>query len=244
MRIVIFSGTTEGRLLSRLLAEKGADVTVCVATEYGCEEQGQAPGVTVLTGRKTVEEMIELLGGSDLCVDATHPYAALASAHIRTACESLGLPLRRLARAGGGGEGCVRVGSCAQAAAYLAGQEGNILLTTGSKELAAFGSLAPERLFARVLPTHEGVAACEALGLAHRNILALQGPFTQKMNEAMLEQYPIRWMVTKDGGRAGGFAEKLAAAQAVGVGVVLVERPGDSGASLEELLRELKGEER
>ena len=57
MRIVIFSGTTEGRLLSHLLAEKGAAVTVCVATEYGCEEQGEAPGVTVLTGWKTVAEM-------------------------------------------------------------------------------------------------------------------------------------------------------------------------------------------
>ena len=244
MKIFIFGGTTEGRELAAALAAAGHTVAVSVATPLGAEELRGIPGLTVLVGRRLPGEMACLLAGYDLCVDATHPYAALASAHIRTACESLGLPLRRLARAGGGGEGCVRVGSCAQAAAYLAGQEGNILLTTGSKELAAFGSLAPERLFARVLPTHEGVAACEALGLAHRNILALQGPFTQKMNEAMLEQYHIRWMVTKDGGRAGGFAEKLAAAQAVGVGVVLVERPGDSGTSLEELLRELKGEER
>ena len=37
MKIVIFSGTTEGRALSRLLAEQGAEVTVCVATEYGRE---------------------------------------------------------------------------------------------------------------------------------------------------------------------------------------------------------------
>ena len=65
MKIIIFGGTTEGRLLSHLLAEKGAAVTVCVATEYGCEEQGESPGVTVLTGRKTVEEMSELLRGSD-----------------------------------------------------------------------------------------------------------------------------------------------------------------------------------
>ena len=32
MRIVIFSGTTEGRELSRKLAALGAEVTVCVAT--------------------------------------------------------------------------------------------------------------------------------------------------------------------------------------------------------------------
>ena len=39
MKIVIFSGTTEGRELSKLLAEAGVSVTVCVATEYGGEEQ-------------------------------------------------------------------------------------------------------------------------------------------------------------------------------------------------------------
>ena len=38
MRFVIFSGTTEGRKLSALLAEAGANVTVCVASDYGSEE--------------------------------------------------------------------------------------------------------------------------------------------------------------------------------------------------------------
>ena len=35
MKFVIFSGTTEGRKLSALLAEAGAEVTVCVASAYG-----------------------------------------------------------------------------------------------------------------------------------------------------------------------------------------------------------------
>ena len=52
MNILIFGGTTEGREISHLLAERGAQVLVCVATEYGREEQGKAPGITVLTGRK------------------------------------------------------------------------------------------------------------------------------------------------------------------------------------------------
>ena len=37
MRFVIFSGTTEGRELSALLAKAGAQVTVCVASDYGSE---------------------------------------------------------------------------------------------------------------------------------------------------------------------------------------------------------------
>ena len=38
MNIVIFSGTTEGRVLSHALAQRGIPVTVSVATGYGREE--------------------------------------------------------------------------------------------------------------------------------------------------------------------------------------------------------------
>lgn len=132
------------------------------------------------------------------------------------------------------------VDSCAQAAAFLQTRQGNILLTTGAKELGAFAALEPDRLFPRVLPTHASLSACEDLGIPHRNILALQGPFSQEMNEAMLTQYQIRWLVTKDGGTAGGYEEKQAAAQARGVPVILIRRPMDQGCSLEELVGELE----
>lgn len=77
MRIVIFGGTTEGRLLSRDLVRLGAEVTVCVATDYGKEEQGDEPGIRVLAGRKDAGEIGRLVAGTDVCIDATHPYAAL-----------------------------------------------------------------------------------------------------------------------------------------------------------------------
>ena len=56
MKLLIFSGTTEGRELSVKLAAAGAEVTVCVATEYGSEEQGSCPGVTTLVGPLSPEE--------------------------------------------------------------------------------------------------------------------------------------------------------------------------------------------
>ena len=47
MRAVVFSGTTEGRIFSRQLAQFGADVLVSVATPLGSEEQGSFAGITV-----------------------------------------------------------------------------------------------------------------------------------------------------------------------------------------------------
>lgn len=244
MKVLVFGGTTEGRLLASELLKRGLEVTVSVATPLGAEELSGLSGLEIWVGRKEVRELEQAVKSFDRCIDATHPYAVLASANIRTACQRAGVPCDRLSRAESLAEGVIEVNSCVQAAELLAGQEGNILLTTGSKELSAFGNISRERLYVRVLPCHESLAACEALGIPHRNILALQGPFGQKLNEAMLEQYRIGWLVTKDGGTAGGFPEKLAAAQNLGVSVVLVKRPEESGMTMEELLKEAEGWQR
>ena len=238
MNVMIFGGTTEGRELSHLLSARGVRVTVSVATDYGREEQGASADITVLTGRKDEAQMTALLRGMDLCVDATHPYAVEATRTIRAACAATRVPYRRLLRAPSESEGAVVVASAAEAADYLRAREGNILLTTGAKELCAFAALEAQRLYARVLPSHEGIAACEAAGIPHRNIIAMQGPFSREMNEAILRQYHILHLVTKDGGKAGGFAEKRDAAAANGVTLVLIRRPEEDGVSFDEIVSE------
>lgn len=230
MKFVIFSGTTEGRRLSYALAALGGSVTVCVATEYGREEQGDAPGITLLSGRMDEGEMRRTVRGADLCVDATHPYATQASRTIRAACDAEKTPLLRLLREGSGVPAGAEAFACASdAAEWLSRTQGNILLTTGAKELSVFAPLGGERLYPRVLPLASSLEACAAAGVPGRNILALQGPFSRELNEALIRQYHIRYLVTKDGGRAGGFEEKAAAAQATGAKLVLIRRPQEDG---------------
>ena len=237
MRCVIFGGTTEGRTLSHRLARLGTEVTVCVATAYGREEQGETPGIRVLAGRLDEAGMVRVVSGADVCVDATHPYAAEASRNIRAACGRTGTKLLRLLREKSGiPEGARVFADAAGAAAWLADVSGNILLTTGAKELRAFAPLGGGRLYPRVLPSQESLAACEMAGIPRSNILALQGPFTQELNEALIRQYHIRFLVTKDGGRAGGFAEKAAAAAATGAELILLRRPEEEGLDYETVL--------
>ena len=138
MRIVVFSGTTEGRDFSRAAAALGIAVTVSVATDLGAEEQGQAPGITVHSGRLLPGAMAELLQGAALCVDATHPYAVEATKNIRAAANAAGVEYHRLLRAASTlPAGSVVLGSAAQAAQYLAATQGNVLLTTGAKVFSA-----------------------------------------------------------------------------------------------------------
>ena len=228
-------------MLSGALVALGAQVTVCVATEYGCREQGVCSGVSVRTGRLEEAEMEKVLHGAALCVDATHPYAAEASGNIRAACLAAGVPYRRLLRGASAlPPDSVVVPDAPAAARWLAGTQGNILLATGAKELAAFAGLDAERLYPRVLPTHEGLAACEAAGVPHGNIIALQGPFTRELNEALMRRFDIGYLVTKDGGAPGGFGEKAQAARNVGARLVVIRRPADSGEDYAAVLNECR----
>ena len=236
MKAVVFSGTTEGRRFSQKLAALGAEVTVCVATPLGAEEQGRMAGITVHAGRLLPDAMAALLAGADLCVDATHPYAVDATQNIRAAAAQAGVEYRRLLRAQSPlPEGCAVFETAAQAAAYLAGTAGNVLLAIGAKELAAFAALDPARLYPRVLPTPEGIAACEAANIPHRNIIAMQGPFSLALNVALMQQFGVRYLVTKDGGAAGGFAEKVQAAARTGAQLVVLRRPPETGETEEAL---------
>ena len=236
MKAVVFSGTTEGRRFSQKLAALGAKVTVCVATPLGAEEQGEMAGITVHAGRLQPDAMAALLAGADLCIDATHPYAVDATKNIRAAAAQAGVEYRRLLRAQSPlPEGCAVFETAAQAAEYLAGQDGNVLLATGAKELSAFASLDPARLYPRVLPTPEGIAACEAAQIPHRSIIAMQGPFSLALNVALMEQFHIQYLVTKDGGAAGGFAEKVQAAAKTGAQLVVLRRPPEAGETEDEL---------
>ena len=238
MQILIFGGTTEGRNLSHQLAAKGAQVTVCVATSYGTEEQGEYENIKVLEGRRDSSQMEELLQKQELCIDATHPYAVEVTKNIKTACENAGIPYLRLLRKESDRlDGAAYVSSAAEAAVFLQETEGNILLTTGTKELPAFASLERERLYPRILPMAENLAVCERENIPKRNIIAMQGPFGRELNEALMGQFDIQYMVTKDGGKVGGFSEKIEAAKTRGVQVVIIRRPEEEGNSYAEIMK-------
>ena len=170
-------------------------------------------------------------------MDATHPYAVEATKNIRAAANAAGVEYHRLLRAASTlHAGSVVLGSAAQAAQYLAATQGNVLLTTGAKELAAFAGLDAARLYPRVLPTVAGITACEGAGSPHRNIIAMQGPFSLALNKALITQFQIRYLVTKDGGAAGGFAEKVQAAADTGAQLVVLRRPPETGETETQIL--------
>lgn len=247
MKVVIFGGTSEGRMLSECLCRNKIAHTLCVATDYGEEVLEHSEYAHVLQGRLDTEQMTDLIRREQcrIVVDATHPYAVEVSKNIRKACERTKMKYLRFLRDKESVidvRSDVLVSSATEAAAYLDEQEGAIFLTTGSKELPAFtaGVHKTERLFVRVLPSAAVVASCRELGLEGKQICAMQGPFSEEMNRALLQQTKAAWLVTKDTGITGGFPEKVRAARSLGVRLVIIRRPEESGLDYESVLQVLE----
>lgn len=241
-KICLFAGTTEGRKLARFLEHQQVRTTVCVATEYGGEMIPPSENITVLSGRKNQDEILHLLQeeGFDLVIDATHPYAASVTESIRTACEECSVFCHRVLREDSAvSEDAVYVENAQAAAEYLNHTEGSILLTTGSKELPVYTSIRDfaDRVYARVLPMEASLQSCRQAGLMPSHIIAMQGPFDENLNVAMLQFLSAKWMVTKDGGDAGGFAAKAGAAARTGTRMIVIGRPDQkNGASYRETI--------
>ena len=244
-KIVIFAGTSDGRRLAERLAGRGAELVVSVATDYGAELMAPAEGVRVHAGRMDEAAMERFLADErfDLVADATHPYADLVTENLRRACERTGTAYLRVLRPAGASDGDgLRAADTAACAELLKTTEGNVFLTTGSKELPVFCAdpALRERLYARVLPMRASLDICERCGLKPDRILAAQGPFDEEMNYAMLRFTRAEWMVTKDTGDAGGYAAKLRAAARAGVKTVVIGRPTrETGLTVEEAAREI-----
>ena len=171
IKILIFSGTTEGRELVEFLADYPVQVYASVATDYGKECMKPQGNLTVLTGRMDEPDICDFLKKvhPDLVIDATHPFARVVTENIKAACGETKIDYLRCLREKGGNKHTdkskpesaeqepdmgqpmdwmnmdlpesIVVGSVQEAADFLAQTKGKILITTGSKELACYQSI-------------------------------------------------------------------------------------------------------
>lgn len=245
-KILVFGGTSEGRVIYEAAGKRGIESVLSVATNYG-KEVVDCGDAGIIVNRLTEEEMEELIShGFDLVVDATHPHAREVSPAIKKACLKIGVQLVRILReyrAGEeNGEDIIRFQNLSEAIDYLNAREGNVLAATGAKEIFQYQNLKDfrHRLYARVLPIEASIKVCREAGLESSRIIAMQGPFSAELNAALIKEFHCRWLVTKDTGVSGGFYEKLQAAKLCGIGSLVINAPEEEGISLKEALTMLE----
>ena len=247
--VIIFGGTTEGRRLAEFCGEHKIQTVVCVVSEYGEMLVPESPSVRVIRRALEKDEMEALFVAEkpSLVLDATHPYARVVTENVTQVCQKMGIVWYRVLRKSEletkNADSIVTVDSVDQAVEWLKSHEGTVLVTTGSKELVKYTAIPDykERIFARILPDSQALLNSETLGFPRNHMIAMQGPFSLEMNIATMRMTGANYLVTKESGHAGGFLDKIHAAEVVGATALVIGRPlKETGVSLEEACQYLE----
>lgn len=237
--LLIFGGTTEGRELAQYCCTCGVTAAVSVATEYGGELLPREKGLSILVGRLDSDEMAALMReiGCRAVIDATHPYATEVTANITAACKAAELPYHRLLRSSSELGNCVSVRDMDELVKLINSSSGSVLSTLGSKELPKLTEVEnyAERVWVRALPTDSVRALCIELGFPAEHLILEKGPFSLEQNMAHIKRSGSALLVTKESGAAGGFPEKLEAAEKCGIKAIVLARPEEKGSTMEEI---------
>lgn len=230
--IFVAAGTQDGRELASYIAESGYETVASVVSRYGKSLLEIYPRLRINDQPLDREGLKAFLvsHGVTHFVDASHPYAEQVSCSAMSVCRELAIPYIRYERRKSPIDyDNIHSVICYEDAAKVAASLGNnIFLTTGSRRLHIFkesSALVGKNLIIRVLPDAKVLAACEELGFSPKQIIAMQGPFSERLNEELYKKYQAEVIVTKNSGDIGGTDTKIAAAMRLSLPIVLIDRP-------------------
>lgn len=226
--MLVLSGTGDGRALVAALRSSGVAVIESVAGRTAAARALEGVRVGGFGGASGLEAWLSENAVSAV-VDATHPFAARMSSNAALACAAAGVPLARWVRPswrdrpGSAAWTWVPDHTVAARAAGAAGSAGDpvsggrVLLTVGRQELDSYREL--RDVVARVSEPPPGWTTPDGW-----EILVARGPFTVNDEFTLLTDRGVGVLVTKDSG-GDATSAKLDAAAALGVRVVMIERP-------------------
>ncbi|SOX54516.1 cobalt-precorrin-6A reductase [Mycobacterium ahvazicum] len=218
MRVLLLGGTAEGRALAKVLHP---DVDVISSLAGRVPDPALPVGEVRIGGFGGVDGLKNWLREHDIdaVVDATHPFAATMTAHAAQACTELRIKHLVLARPAWEPGAAQVVKSDSEAAKAVASQRyERIFLTTGRSGTKAFAKSDAWFLIRAVTEPEKA-----DLPRSHQVLLS-RGPYDYDNEIVLMREHGIDALVTKNSG--GDMTKaKLDAAAALGIPVVMVQRP-------------------
>lgn len=252
--IMLFAGTTEGRRICEFLTVKKCITHVYVTTEYGKELLPVQNNVHIHVGKMDGKQMSDEIKAihPDIVIDATHPYATQVTHNIKEACDSRHIFYVRVLReentegAGNNADNIIYTETMKDVVRLLNDDRfihKNVLMTTGSKNIPEYVHIKDfkDRLYLRLLPNPQMMESAIQAGIMPAHLIGMQGPFSQELNEAVIRQFNIGVLVTKESGNNGGYEEKISAALNTGTDCIVIRRPLENdGKKLSEIIAYLE----
>ncbi len=231
------AGTSDAvRIIDKLAEHKDIEVIATTTTKYGGDLAVSAGADEIIVGRLGVQEIADLvdINQVELLVDATHPFASEASLNALKSSQKSEIKYMRFERPSikiPDHEHVFEVNSFEEAA-EMAGQmleeefDGRIMHLAGVSTIHhIIKGIDPQFIVVRILPVVYSVKKCHELGIPGENIVAMQGTFSKEFNKALMIEYGIKVVITKESGETGGTPSKIAAAVELEIPIIIVKRP-------------------
>ncbi len=201
-KVLIFGNTKEARDIAKTLRRRGRQVMFSVVSEYA---KSLLPlGTICHVGRLDGEEMLAFIreNSPHRIIDATHPYAVLASQNIRQCCDALNIAYERVHFEdidNAWRDAVEWVDSHEKLIAAVLREKGNMLLGIGRDPIFPM----PEandlnRMYPRIAPLPASLQACLDIGFPPQNIIAMEAPFSKTLTMALFDDKKITSVVVRD----------------------------------------------
>lgn len=223
-RLLILGGTAEAAALAcESVVAFGSDIEVTTSLAGRLPEAPMLPGRLRVGGFGGAAGLALYLRDEqiDFLVDATHPFAAVVSAHATEACDEAGVPRLVLSRPPWQpqtDDQWLVVRDMEEAAARVSSLARRVFLTTGPGDVGAFAACRGVWFLVRTFSPLK-----RPLPLADFEVIVRRPPFTQDGETALMTYWSIEALVTKNSG--GPTEAKLTAARSLRLPVVMLRRP-------------------
>lgn len=245
-------GTSEGKKFLSLINEYTDEIVVSTATAYGGELLSNYKVKHINTEPLDKEGLNKLIEDFNIkvLVDASHPYAEIVSKNAMESCRESNIEYIRYERLGvlsnEKNENIIKVKSYEELEFVINNMQGNILNTTGSKNIGRILNLnINNRVIHRILPSWQILKEVLELGVSVDDIVAIKGPIGCELNKGFIYQDNIKAIITKDSGIQGGVVEKLQAIIDTDIKLIVIEKPqieyGKTFNYEEEVIKYIKG---
>ena len=217
--ILVFGGTTEGRRAVEVLEKAGTAYYYSTKTEeqevalhHGIRLHGALDYKAIMTFCK--EHEIRLL------IDAAHPFAQQLHAAIAEIAEKLHLPAIRYERIFPERD---RSLTWIDDYAQIPTDVHSLLATTGVQTISKLKPLEAQgiKVFYRILPRESSIRLAKEQGASDEQLLYYE--------DSTVIDVDAEAILLKESGLSGGFQEKVDAAKAKGMRIIVLKRPATPG---------------
>lgn len=227
--ILMMSGTTESLQIADFLEKEHVDFIISVVSKYGADLALQHHS-QVLQAAMDQQQLQKYINNNQigLILDATHPFAKIASQNAMEAAKACQINYLRFERKNvyENDDNIILLDNLEQVCDRLAKTTGNVYLTTGSNTVGQYvDRLGVDRIHVRVLPVTRVMEKLTKLGIPADRVDGIRGPFEKALNIQLLKHADATALVTKESGKQGGINEKIEACQDLNIPCYIIKRP-------------------